>query len=121
MIEILESFPDDVVAFCAKGRVTRRDYDHVLAPKVREAFSRHKAVRCYYELGAAFSGMEAGAAWEDFKVAFGHYFGWTRVAVVTDTKWIRRAMTAFQFLVPGEMRVFGTQQVDKARKWIVAT
>jgi hypothetical protein len=50
MIEVLQGFPEDVVAFSAKGRVTRRDYDHVLIPKVREALAGHKSIRCYYEL-----------------------------------------------------------------------
>lgn len=120
MIETLAGFPDSVVAMSAKGRVTRKDYEEVLIPKVNEAFGRRSKVRCYYELGAAFSGVDAAAAWEDFKLGIEHLRGWERVAVVTDIDWIRRAMNAFRFLFPGEIRVFETRQGEEARRWITA-
>jgi hypothetical protein len=120
MIETLTGFPDCVVALTAKGRVTREDYEHVLIPKIRDAFSRHERIRCLYELGADFSGMDAGAAWEDFKLGIGHLRGWERVAVVTDTAWIRSAIEALRFLVPGEVKVFGTRDSGDARRWISA-
>jgi len=120
MIEVLQGFPEGVVAFSAKGRVTRRDYDDVLIPKVREALAGDKSIRCYYELGAAFSGMGAGAAWEDFKLGVEHLFSWKRVAVVTDVDWIRNAMTALRFMVPCEVQLFTTVQTAEARKWICA-
>ena len=37
MIEIIAGLPDNVVAFRAKGAVTRQDYEAVLAPKVQDA------------------------------------------------------------------------------------
>lgn len=120
MIEILQGFPENVVAFSAKGRVTRGDYDHVLIPRVKEALALHKGIRCYYEIGAAFSGMDAGAAWEDFKVGIEHLFSWRRVAIVTDVDWIRSAMTVFRFMVPCEVRLFSTTKEAEARKWICA-
>ena len=42
MIDILTGFPDDVVAFAAKGKVTRSDYADVVVPKVEETFARHE-------------------------------------------------------------------------------
>jgi hypothetical protein len=120
MIEILEGFPDSVIAFAAKGRVTRNDYDDVLIPKLKEALARRKRVRCYYELGSSFAGIEAAAAWEDFKLGIEHLSRWERVAVVTDIDWIRLAVNVFRFLVPGEIRVFATSQAAEARTWIAA-
>jgi len=120
MIESLEGFPDDVVAFSARGRVTRQDYEDTLIPKVEQALARHEGVRCYYELGAQFSGMDATAAWEDFRLGIEHLSRWTRVAVVTDVDWIRWAIHAFRFLVPGEVRVFGTSHGAEARNRIGA-
>ena len=118
MIDILTGFPDDVVAFAAKGKVTRSDYADVLVPKVEEAFARRKKIRCYYELGPQFSGMDPGAAWEDFKVGLGHISGWEKVAIVTDVDWIRGAVNVLRFMVPGEVRVFGVSQASEARTWI---
>ena len=118
MIDVLTGFPDGVVAFAAKGKVTRSDYADVLVPKVEEAFARHKKIRCYYELGRQLTGMEAGAAWEDFKVGVEHISGWERVAIVTDVDWIRGAVNVLRFMVPGEARVFGASQASEARRWI---
>ena len=120
MIKILAGFPENVVAAAASGRVTKKDYDDVLIPKIKAAFSRRQKVRCYYELGAAFSGMDLGAAWVDFKIGIGHLTQWEKVAVVTDVEWIRLAVNAFRFLMPGDVRVFGTSQATDARSWISA-
>lgn len=118
MIDVLTGFPDGVIAFAARGKVTRSDYADVLVPKVEEAFARHKKIRCYYELGPLFSGMDPGAAWEDFKVGLEHVSGWEKVAIVTDVDWILRAVNILRFMVPGEIRVFGSNQASEARTWI---
>ena len=78
MIEMLEGFPEGVVAAVAKARVTRRDYEEILIPAVEAAFRRRNKVRCYYELGRDFAGMDAGAIWEDLRVGLGHLSGWSR-------------------------------------------
>jgi hypothetical protein len=120
MIEVLQGFPEGVVAAVAKGQVRRQDYDEVLTPAIEAAFARRQKVRCYYELGRDFTGMDPGAMWEDFRVGMGHLAGWERIAVVTDVEWIRLAINAFRFLVPGETRIFSTDQAAAARRWIAA-
>ncbi len=120
MIQLLAGFPEGVVAAIAKGRVTKAGYEEVLVPAVEAAFKRRPKLRCYYELGQEFSGMDAGAVWEDFRIGFGHLAGWERIAVVTDTEWIRHAVGIFRFLVPGEIRVFPTRDETEARGWIAA-
>lgn len=118
MIETVAGLPDNVIAFVAKGRVTRRDYDDVLTPAVEAALQRHPRIRCYYELGTDFTGMDAGAAWEDFRLGIGHLTKWEKVAVVTDVAWIRHTMNAFRFLMPGDIRIFATSQAEEAKTWI---
>jgi hypothetical protein len=120
MIEMMAGFPDGVVAAVAKGRVTKRDYDAVLIPSIEGAFTRREKVRCYYELGREFTGMDAGAMWEDARVGFGHLSGWERIAIVTGVDWIKRAIDFFHFLVPGEIRIFPTSEAAQARHWITA-
>jgi hypothetical protein len=80
---------------------------------------RHDKLRLYYELGPEFMGLDAGAMWEDFKVGVGHLSRWERAAVVTDVEWMRHAVNAFRFLMPGQMRVFPTADAAEARAWIV--
>jgi SpoIIAA-like len=120
MIEILTGFPDNVVAAAATGVVTRRDYQDVLEPQVELTLKRHQKIRCYYELGAQFSGMEPGAMWEDFKIGAEYILRWERVAVVTDVDWIKHAINIFRFVMPGQMRVFATSETAAARAWISA-
>lgn len=120
MIEMLEGFPEGVVAAVAKARVSRRDYEEILIPAVEAAFRRRNKVRCYYELGRDFAGIDAGAVWEDLRVGLGHLSGWERVAVVTDIDWVRLAVNAFRFLLPGAVRVFPTSETTEARRWIAA-
>lgn len=118
MLEVVSGMPDTVVAVVAKGRVTRQDYQEVLVPRIDQALASNRKIRCYYELGTEFAGMDAGAMWEDFKVGFEHLASWERVAIVTDVEWIRHALNAFRFLVPGEIRVFAANFSSEARAWI---
>jgi hypothetical protein len=118
MIEILDGFPDNVIALTAKGRVTKRDYEEVLIPKVTETLARHRKIRCYYEVGPELSGFEPGAMWEDLKLGVDHLPHWERVAVVADIDWIRVAVNIFRFLVPGKTRVFSLHEAAEARRWI---
>jgi hypothetical protein len=120
MIELLEDFPNGVVAVAAKGRVTRADYQETLIPAVDAVFAHRQKARFYYELGSEFSGIDAGAVWEDFQVGFTHLAGWERIAVVTGVDWMRLAINAFRFLVPGEIRIYPTREAAEARRWITA-
>ena len=120
MIEVLQDFPENVIAFACKGHVTKRDYDTVLIPLVEKELKRHEKVRLYYQIGDDFSGIDPGAVWEDFKVGVEHLPRWERVAVVTDIEWIGNTMKVFSFLMPGDIRVFPTAEMAKARAWIVA-
>lgn len=120
MIERLGDFPDNVVAFACKGRVTRLDYQTQLTPAVEAALKEHEKVRLYYQIDPDFSGIEPGAMWEDFKVGMGHLLRWERIAIITDVEWIRYAVHAFRFLMPGAVRLFALEDAPKAREWIVA-
>jgi hypothetical protein len=120
MIERLRDFPSDVVAFACKGRVTRQDYQTQLTPAVEAALKEHEKVRLYYQIDPDFSGIEPGAMWEDFKVGMGHLLRWERIAVITNVEWIRYAVHAFRFLMPGAVRLFALEDAPKAREWIVA-
>lgn len=119
MLEILDGFPDGVIAVAAKGRVSAEDYDKTLIPLVEKALQRHRKVRIYYELGRGFTGIEAGAALKDFWVGVEHLTRWERIAVVADIEWIRHTMQLFRFLMPGQVRVFATHDAKKARAWIL--
>jgi hypothetical protein len=120
MIERLPGFPDNVLAFVCRGRVTKADYDAVLVPAVLNVLRTHDKVRLYYETAADFDGLDPSAIWEDFKVGMEHLTRWERVAVVTDIDWITSTMRFFGFLMPGMMKLFPTSEAAQARAWIIA-
>jgi SpoIIAA-like len=120
MIEMLEGFPESVVGFAATGKVSRRDYERVLIPAVEAAFQRSSHIRFYYEIGPQCTGFEPGAMWEDTLLGVRHWSQWERIAVVTDMEWIRVALNAFRFVVPGEVRVFAMNEAAQAHAWISA-
>jgi hypothetical protein len=114
MIQIVEGLPDNVVAILAKGRVTNEDCDKVLKPLLANLLKRHDKVRLYYEIGCRFP----GAAWEDLRIAIDSIPQWERVAVVTDVGWVRHTVNALRFVIPGEVRVFPTNQSYQGCAWI---
>jgi hypothetical protein len=120
MIEALQGFPDNTLAFACHGHVTKADYEQVLVPAVEKALKEHDKVRLYYQIGADFAGIDPGAVMKDMKVGLEHWRRWERIAVVTDVEWIRLTMMAFSFLMPGEMRMFATGEAAQAREWVVA-
>jgi hypothetical protein len=120
MIKILEGFPDNVIAVSAVGRLARQDYEAVLTPRVEATAKKHPKIRCYYEIGADFSGMTPGAVWEDFRVGVDYWRRWERVAVVTDVTWIAHVVNALRFLLPGQIRIFPTGEKEAARAWVGA-
>ena len=118
MIALLDGFGPDVVAVACSGHVTRADYQSALLPAVDAALKAHERVRLYYEVGADFAGIDLGAVWDDFAVGIEHLAHWERVSVVTDVDWIRLAIHAFGFLMPGKARVFRLSERAQARAWI---
>ena len=114
MIQIIEGLPDNVVGIIAKGRVTNNDCDTILKPAMESTLKRHDKVRLYYEIGCRFP----GAAWENLRVGIEHMPQWERVAIVTDVGWVRHTVNALRFLIPGEVRVFTSDEAYEGCAWI---
>jgi hypothetical protein len=81
MIEMLEGFPESAVAFAAKGKVTKEDYERVLVPAVEAAFQRRGRIRFYYEIGPDCTGFEPAAMWQDTKLGVKHWTQWDRSGI----------------------------------------
>ena len=118
MLELIDGLPDHVIGVRAIGEVTDDDYEDVLVPAVDQRRSRHDKIRLLYVLGEEYTGYEADAMWEDAKLGMRTATAYDRIAVVTDATWMRRAMSAFGWLMPGEVRVFGVASLDDATAWI---
>jgi hypothetical protein len=116
VIEIIEGLPKKVVGIAVKGRVTVEDCRDVLMPAMKKSLKRHDKIRLYYELSCRFP----GSAWDDLDLGIEHASRCERVAIVTDVAWVRLTVKALRFLIPGEIRVFATDQAPEGRAWITA-
>jgi hypothetical protein len=114
MMQIVEGLPDNVVGVLVKGRVTNEDCRKVLKPAMEHSLSRHDKIRLYYEIGSRFP----GAAWDDLRIGVKHTPQWERIAIVTDVGWVRHTVNALRFLIPGEVRVFTSNEAYEGCAWI---
>ncbi len=120
MLEIVDGFPEGVIAIAARRYVTATDYDSALIPLMEEVLETHRKVRLYYELDAEFSGMDPGGVWKYLSSWARYLLRWERIAVVTSSVWVFLGMNAFRLLMPGKVRVFTARHAADARGWISA-
>ena len=118
MLKILTGFPDNVLAAEWRGDVSAEDYRTVLVPAAEAKIRQHKHLRLFAVIGPSFSGISAGAMWEDAKIGIGHWGDWGRIAVVTDIGWIRDSAKLFAPLFHHPMRTFAYADLAAAKAWI---
>ncbi len=120
MFQTIDGMPGTVIAVRAVGRVTADDYRTVLTPAIDRATTDGRKARLYLELGEGFDGYDPSALLADTTVGMGHFTSFERIAVVTDTDWVRHAIHLFGPLIPGDVRVYRVDETDDARRWIGA-
>ena len=118
MIEILQGYPDEVLAISGTGRVTERDYRDILIPEADARIARHGSVRILYLLGPGYEGFDPAAAWSDLKFGVSRWSKLGRIALVTDVVWIREAARLFAPFFHHALRVFSVGELDEASSWI---
>ncbi len=118
MIKSLDDLPDGVIGFETSGKLEARDYRDVLIPAIEQAAERGP-VRVVVVIDH-FGGLSGGALWEDLKLAAGHVRSLHRFALVTDNDWMRHFVTAFGWMVPGEIRHFPMADRAQAVQWAAA-
>lgn len=120
MIERIGDMPAGTIGFRASGEVTAGDYRTVLEPALREAAEAGE-LRLLYVVEEG-SEMTAGAVGQDAKtgveLGLGHFSAWKRTALVTDVEWIAKALRAFAWMAPGEVKVFPREGFEEARDWV---
>ena len=117
MIKLIPNLPGNIIGFKASGKITGKDYETVLIPAVEAKLREFSKVRMIYQLGSDFTGYDMKAMWDDTKIGFKHLMAWEKIAVVSDTDWIRSAVHIFGFTIPGHVRVFKNDELADAKKW----
>ncbi len=116
--EVLEGFPDDVVAVQAKGIITGKAYADKLVPLIDAKLEKHERIKCLLVVDEQFIAYTGEAAWNDMLLGIRHWNRFERIAVVTDINWLRMSLRVFTPLVPAEFKLFDLAQLDEAKSWI---
>jgi stage II sporulation SpoAA-like protein len=120
MVEKIDDMPAGTIGFRASGKLTREDYTEVMEPALREA-AESGEIRMLFRL-TDFQGLEPGAWIEDVKIGLGlgigHHSAWKRSAIVTDVEWVGKAFRLFAWMTPGEVAVYGLDQMEEAKAWV---
>ncbi|MEA5509893.1 STAS/SEC14 domain-containing protein [Crocosphaera sp. UHCC 0190] len=118
MLNILTDLPDQVLAFSAVGNITADDYETLLIPIVKEKLKKYGKVRLLYHLGTEFNHFSMMALWDDLKFGLAHWNEWEKIAVVTDSRWLRGMIQIFRWLIPARFKLFQNKELEQARQWI---
>lgn len=105
-----------VVSVQVIGKLEKSDFE-VLGPRLEPLLAEHGKLRLFIEL-VDFSGLTAGAAMEEVKLALKHFNDLERVAVVGDSAWEHGITVLAKPLTAGELRYFGAGNRDAAKAWL---
>ena len=119
MIEMLPDMPDGVTGIRVSGRV-RGDDLREFKPAM-EGLLNTGEIRIVEVISPDYGGFGPGGLIEDLKLGFGalieHHSAFKRIAVVSDKEWVGHTLHAFAWMVPGELAMFGLDELDKAKTW----
>lgn len=119
MIELLKDVPKGVIGIRVSGRLTGEEL-RTIKPAIAEQMKSGNEIRIV-EVIDDYTGFGPGGLLEDLKLGLGtvlpHHSSFKRIAIVTDTDWITHALHALVWIVPGEMKVFGLDEIEDAKRW----
>jgi hypothetical protein len=122
VIDAIPDMPAGTFGFRASGQITPQDYRDVVLPPLRAAVENGEKLRVLVAVSEFREGPTA--VWEDLKadveLGIRHRQAWERVAVVSDMGWVRKASELFAWMMPGELRAFGEDELEAAKAWLVA-
>ncbi|KUI44050.1 hypothetical protein AU197_21980 [Mycobacterium sp. IS-1590] len=119
MIEVLPNMPDGVIGFRVSGRLSGEDLRD-FKPEMEQRLQGDE-VRIVEIIAPTYEGFGPGGLVEDLKLGFGalisHHSAFKRIAVVTDKEWVVHTLHALAWMVPGEMALFGLDELEQAKTW----
>ena len=108
------------IGFEAVGEVEDDDWERVVEPVLRREIAEGRKVRLLYLLGARTREVEGDAMKDDTGFRARHASSFERVAVVSDEDWMRPALRALSFLMPGKAKGFRVAELADAKAWLSA-
>lgn len=78
-------------------------------------------IRIVEVMAPDYEGFRPGGLVEDLNMGLGsvlqHHSAFKRNAVVSDKEWVTHALHAFAWVVPGELGLFGLDELEWAKAW----
>ncbi len=118
MITQIENLPKNVIGFTYKGKVTGQDYEKVIFPVIKKATKGKQKIRLIFRFGKSFSKLNLKAMMDDTFIGLKYFGDWERIAIVSDHTMMNHAIKAFSFLMPGRLKIFPLNELDKAIEWV---
>jgi hypothetical protein len=123
VIERIEDMPAGAIGFRVTGELNDDDYKDVLAPALRAAAGAGD-VRLLLAADKGFDLATLKSRFEELRsdpeLDLGHSKDWKRVAIAADANFIyRAAFPALSKVVPVEIKLFGVDDVDAAKAWVL--
>jgi hypothetical protein len=119
MIELLPDMPEGVLGIRVSGRV-RGDDLRDFKPAMDELLKTDE-IRIVEVIAPDYEGFGPGGLVEDLKLGFGtvlsHHSAFKRIAVVSDKNWVAHVLHAVGWMVPGDLALFGLDELDRAKEW----
>jgi hypothetical protein len=118
MLRAMSEMPPGTIGFEARGEVEDDDWEHIVEPVLRREIADGHKVKLLYVLGAQAREVEGDAMSADIEFRARHASSFERVAVVSDEDWMRPALRALSFLMPGKARGFRVKELEQAKAWL---
>ncbi|MDV3135464.1 STAS/SEC14 domain-containing protein [Mycobacterium sp. 29Ha] len=119
MIEVLQDMPAGVVGIRVSGKVTGDEMVE-FKPELEKLLGGEE-VRIVEVIAPDYEGFGRGGLVEDLKQGFGtlinHRSAFKRIAIVTDKEWVAHTVHLVGWMVPGELEVFGLDDLERAKEW----
>ncbi|WAC90725.1 STAS/SEC14 domain-containing protein [Mycobacterium sp. Aquia_213] len=119
MIEVLDDMPAGVTGVRVSGRLNAEDLRN-FKPAMEELVKGDE-IRIVEVIASDYEGFGPGGLVEDLKLGLGavfkHHSAFKRIAVVSDKEWVGHTLHALAWMVPGELAVFGLDELERAKQW----
>jgi hypothetical protein len=119
VLTLIEGLPENVLGVEATGKITHKDYQDTLIPQAEARMAKGR-IRMLYVLRSGITDFALEALWDDGAFGLKHWHDFSRIAVVTDHRWMRSAISLFTPFFPAEVRIFSIADVETAKQWICA-
>jgi SpoIIAA-like len=120
MLRQITDMPAGTIGFEAIGEVDDDHWEHTVEPVLRREIGAGRNVRLLYVLGPGTREVEGDALKADAGFRARHASSFDRVAVVSDEDWVRPALSALSFLLPGKAKGFRVRDLADAKTWLAA-